>query len=301
MKPGLHPFQDERGSTLVFLTLVLLVLIGFAGLALDGSHAYLERRHMQTAADAAALAGARDLALGRDPSSIITNYVSHNRGTLSSWSIINDGTGIRVQAHTNVATWFARAVGVNTIPVTAASEAGFLPVWGVGNLLPMSVCTADVHVGGEVMTFLWDNNLQGPGNFGWLSWNGAQAFPYLEDNIRHPSNSGAWQIGDTIPGFTGDACHPTEDALFGWLGRPVIIPLYGYDGGVCTPQGGGSNLTYRVAGFAEFILQGYVCNWCNGVSGKKCIWGEFTRNVAPGEIYGAYSVDYGLRDLRLLE
>lgn len=294
---------DEQGTTLVYLALVLLVLIGFAGLALDGSHAYLERRHMQTAADAAALAGARDLALGKDPDDIINEYVMLNAvDAQHTWWPINNNTGVHVETQTGVDTWFATALGIDTIPVSAESEAGFLPVWGVGNLLPMSICTSDVNVGGGSTTFMWDNNMQAPGNFGWLSWVGDQDLPYLQDNIRNPSNSGVWLIGDDIPGFTGDACHPTEDELALWVGKAVVIPLYGYGApDECTPPGTGSNNTYNIAAFAEFILDGYACNFCEGEPGAKCVWGHFTRNVAPSELFGEYEVDYGLRDLRLLK
>jgi hypothetical protein len=52
--------QDgERGVTMVIVALALPALVGFAGLAIDGSRAYDERRQMQNAADAAALAGTR--------------------------------------------------------------------------------------------------------------------------------------------------------------------------------------------------------------------------------------------------
>ena len=301
MMPHLRLHQHERGSTLVYLALIMLVLMGFAGLALDGSHAYLERRRMQTAADAAALAGARELALGRDPSSMISNYVSHNRATLSSWSIINNGTGIRVLTHRDVATWFARAVGVNTLSVAATSEAGFLPLLGVGGLMPMAVCADDVNVGGGEVTLLWEDDKSGSGNFGWLSWDGSQSIGYLEQSIIHPEYSGVWQIGDNIDGHTGTHCNPLEDALELWIGERVIIPLYGGNG-ACPTAGNGSNLTYRVTGFAEFILGGFSCQKTCTTGGKKdskCVWGEFTRSVAPGEVYGGND-DYGLRDLRLL-
>src|SRR5690606_4536767 len=54
---------DERGQTLVQVALMLVVLLGFAALAIDGGMVYAERRHMQNAADAGALAGARELCL----------------------------------------------------------------------------------------------------------------------------------------------------------------------------------------------------------------------------------------------
>jgi Flp pilus assembly protein TadG len=54
--------QRERGQSLVLVVLMLIVLLIFAGLALDGGMVFLDRRRMQNAADAGSLAGARELA-----------------------------------------------------------------------------------------------------------------------------------------------------------------------------------------------------------------------------------------------
>jgi len=51
-----HP--GEEGQVLVFLALVLVVLLGFAALALDGGMLFSDRRHAQNAADSASLTGA---------------------------------------------------------------------------------------------------------------------------------------------------------------------------------------------------------------------------------------------------
>lgn len=53
--------RPHRGQALVFLALVFIVLMGSLGLALDGGYNFGQRRAMQNAADAAALAGAREL------------------------------------------------------------------------------------------------------------------------------------------------------------------------------------------------------------------------------------------------
>jgi len=53
--------SNEKGNTLVLTTLAMLVIIGFAALALDVSIAQNTYTRMQTATDAAALAGARKL------------------------------------------------------------------------------------------------------------------------------------------------------------------------------------------------------------------------------------------------
>jgi len=48
----------QRGQAIVLVALMILVLFGFVGLAIDSGRAYLDRRHLQAAADAAALAAA---------------------------------------------------------------------------------------------------------------------------------------------------------------------------------------------------------------------------------------------------
>jgi hypothetical protein len=53
--------RDDRGSVAVFVALALPVLLGFAGLAVDVSHHRLVQNRLQTAADAAALAGVQSL------------------------------------------------------------------------------------------------------------------------------------------------------------------------------------------------------------------------------------------------
>ena len=55
------PGRHRRGSVAVIYAMVLIPIIGFAGLALDLSFAYTRRTEMQSVADAAAMAAARAL------------------------------------------------------------------------------------------------------------------------------------------------------------------------------------------------------------------------------------------------
>src|SRR5882672_11067514 len=52
-KPGRNL---QRGQALVLIALLILVLFGMLGLAIDSGRAYVDRRDQQTAVDAAALA-----------------------------------------------------------------------------------------------------------------------------------------------------------------------------------------------------------------------------------------------------
>ncbi|MCB0134411.1 MAG: hypothetical protein KDD75_04795, partial [Caldilineaceae bacterium] len=63
-------FQQERGASALYFALILFVMMGMASIAIDSSNAYLQRRLMQTAADTAALAGARALALNQGEGAI---------------------------------------------------------------------------------------------------------------------------------------------------------------------------------------------------------------------------------------
>jgi Flp pilus assembly protein TadG len=49
--------KSESGQAIVLLVLAVIVLIGFTGLAIDGGMVYSDRRHAQSASDAASLAG----------------------------------------------------------------------------------------------------------------------------------------------------------------------------------------------------------------------------------------------------
>ena len=50
--------KNERGQAIVIIAVVFIVLLGFAGLAIDAGMVYSDRRNAQNAADASSLAGA---------------------------------------------------------------------------------------------------------------------------------------------------------------------------------------------------------------------------------------------------
>jgi hypothetical protein len=56
--PRSNSHQSEQGQVLVFFSIVLVVLLGFSALAIDGGMLFSDRRHAQNAADSASLAGA---------------------------------------------------------------------------------------------------------------------------------------------------------------------------------------------------------------------------------------------------
>ena len=138
--------RDERGAALVYFSLVLTVMFMFAGFALDGSNAFAQRRLTQTAADAAALAGARLLALEQSTAVIdneIQSLATTNGADAANWALTQDGTAISVVATQSFDTFFARIMGVDMITVSATSEVGFVPGTGLEDIFAMGIDGCD--------------------------------------------------------------------------------------------------------------------------------------------------------------
>ena len=58
--------RSVRGQILPLIVLMLVALLGIAAFAIDVGYAYYAKRQLQSATDAAALAGAQDLPNGHD-------------------------------------------------------------------------------------------------------------------------------------------------------------------------------------------------------------------------------------------
>lgn len=140
--------RDASGQALVLTVMFLVILLGFAGLALDVGHAYLVQRQLQAGVDAAALAGAQELPdvdlaerTARDlygPTSAaspnrarsLSSYVpSDTRVTITclrTYGCVGrraKRNGITVTATADVPTWFARVLGRTSFTVNATSTA----------------------------------------------------------------------------------------------------------------------------------------------------------------------------------
>ena len=63
---------EPRGQMLVIFAVLLVVLLGFAGVAIDVGRVTAERRHAQAAADAGALAACRALIAGETDTAAAT-------------------------------------------------------------------------------------------------------------------------------------------------------------------------------------------------------------------------------------
>ena len=281
-------YRKERGQALVLFALFLLVLMGMVALAADGGYAFAQRRRMQYAADAAAMAGARALALYNNTTAVenaVKKYALDNGADTYSWELV-DGHTVRVQVSRTFSTFFAGVVGIDQMTATAVAEASIEGVSEMNNLLPIAVEEFDFEYG--KIYKLWDKDSNpSPGNFGWLDWNGGSPSAVeLANNICNPENSGTWKVGQWVPGAPGvKMSMAVRNCLNKWLNQAVTIIIYD------TVKGPGNNSQYHIAGFARFVITGY-----NFKGSEKYILGRFERFVLPGEGGGP---DFGVLALVL--
>jgi hypothetical protein len=137
---------NERGQALILIVFAAIGLFAIAGLAIDGTAKYSDRRHAQNAADASALTAA--LSLGKGESdwklkalevadgngydrNLVTNNVEVYRCTEVDASCgAYDGSPDHVQViiTSHVNTYFARVVGINqthnTVQAVALTRQG---------------------------------------------------------------------------------------------------------------------------------------------------------------------------------
>lgn len=157
--------RDDAGQTVVLVALMFTVLMGFAALGIDVGRFYAERRYIQSAVDAAALACAtryaqggvvvdawnagdrllQDRNLNANPLGIVLTYAARGSEVYDGGVVANqnlnsgilptntNGVGCRVAITVDVPTFLIKIVSpaLNTITLTtrgyAKTKTGFLP------------------------------------------------------------------------------------------------------------------------------------------------------------------------------
>jgi hypothetical protein len=184
--------KGERGQALAIAALGMVVVGGFAALAVDVGIFLHERREIQNAADAAALAGAVELpeapaeAEARVLEWAEKNGIDIAGGELEAIEVITtyvtDDT-VRVQLKRDTPFVFGRVLGLtdNTMHATAAARVGSPS--GVGGVSPWGVRDDDL-VYGEQVTLKYDAQDNENGNFQPLAIDGPGASIY-RDTVKY--------------------------------------------------------------------------------------------------------------------
>lgn len=209
---------DERGSALILVALALTVLVGFAGLAVDAGRLYIERQRLQTIADAAALAGARQLPDSRQQAATTAlAMVRANQPTpltTETADVAADNLAVTVRLARPVPLTLIRLLGLTDVQVGVTATAQVGKVGAVTGALPLGVEAQDFETGRQYTLKLPAPGQGGKnqrGNFNALALGGTGANVYRE-NLR--SGYDGWlSVGDEVLTEPGNMKGPTEQGL----------------------------------------------------------------------------------------
>ena len=125
------------GQVLLLVTIAIAVMIGFAALAVDVGLLWTERRHMQTAADAAAIAAATamrnssDLTTAADDVAALNGFVADGNGVTitvnnppSEGYFANNSQYVEVIISQPQTTYFMQVLGYRQVTVSARAVSG---------------------------------------------------------------------------------------------------------------------------------------------------------------------------------
>ena len=118
-----RPLRGEGGQVTVMALGLALVAFAVAGVAVDGTRAFIARRTLQTSADASALAAASELDRAALYSSEVAWEWLKRRGLPSEASIAAGRDVVTVTLRYRLPTTILGVVGVSSIPVAVRSQA----------------------------------------------------------------------------------------------------------------------------------------------------------------------------------
>jgi Flp pilus assembly protein TadG len=306
--------QDaERGAVAVMIVVLLVPLLGFAAIAVDVGALYAERARLQTAADAAALAVARDCARGDcgDPQATATDLVEANIGAADADEPVLTTNTVTVTGNNPVEHWFAPIIGHDASQVSATATVAWGAPGGGTAALPLifSHCSFTKQTGGGLPTaanqvqklYLSKSDEIGAGCFGPSGNALPGGFGFL---VTDPGTCGvSSEVGGTVVSDTGKDAPCSASFWKGWIGRTLLLPIYD------TAWGTGSSGRYRVHSYAAFTLSGfdlggqhYTDDKLCGNGTTRCIAGRFERYVEPSDafFYDSTAPSMGAWILRLV-
>lgn len=291
----------ESGQVLAFVAVLMVVLLAMLALVLDGGNLYLQRRRMQNAADAGAIAGARILCLNGTAGEAWTVAQDYSvvRNRADTADITVDGWTVTVVAHKDVGMTFAAIIGVDQVAVSAEAAAICGVAGYAGNLAPIAIkedSYLKVSEGGGAYT-IWDTdeemdpnggNLSGS-NRGWLSLPCSYPDTCTEganDLKDHMLNGYAGPVAvDTyVRPASGEMASVIQQA---YVGQQLVIPVYDV---LIDLEG---RAYYHIVAFAIFEVTNVIAT-----GNPKGISGTFVDWVQPGPI--GDGPDGGLRTVALI-
>jgi hypothetical protein len=201
--------HEQRGSTIVMVSLTFTILLAATGLVVDGGRLYVAKRQMQKAANAAALSGAQELTGQQSKVQAVINDILNQNHELSS----ETGTDIqmnstdRVLLNKKVPLAFSGLFGYKSVTVKAQAAAQILPMGSAIGAAPLGIDKSIVLNPNTPYRLRCDSGNSVNGWFGVLALGGPGASTY-EDNLKYGYKNQI-SVNDTIDTQTGNITGPT--------------------------------------------------------------------------------------------
>ncbi|GEM_PF-1838022 len=231
--------KNEKGIAMIMVVIAMVVIIGFAALAVDFGNAAVRKSRLQNACDATALAGAKQWAMdnkskendldgaGETAENIFEVNIDSNIPNAYAWS--DDFTGSETGITTNVVfdhsaatvsvyakermdTFFAGIFGMDQMEVNTKSVALIgTAAAGVDNLMPFGI--EEENYGPNVEIVLRTDKPSTPGNFHLVDfdkiddddWDLTKIDGSTEHKIAYHGSINAYSVGQMINTEPGKA------------------------------------------------------------------------------------------------
>jgi Flp pilus assembly protein TadG len=313
-----HTKRRDGGQILVILALAIAALLGVAALGIDAFYMYWNKNRLQSATDAAALAGATYLGnasfsgknsqctYATDAQNAACTYALTNGVALGEIQSVTLGSAksITVTTARTVSALFAKVFGYTSFTLGATATAAVQALGASQGAVPIGLDSKTPYTYGQSITM----HQSGCGSGCWQGLalpsysSGSSGGSAFRDNLASGCNC-TINIGDLISSEPGAANGPTRqgvsqrvaagqsvDPAGTWDNhtsddpRAATVPLVNWNG--CS-----GSCTVPVTGFAEV--------WISGSSGSD-ISAVFIRQLAPGQ-FSASAPDGGAYHAVLLQ
>jgi Flp pilus assembly protein TadG len=309
--------RSDSGQAMVFIVFALMGLVLMAGLVIDGGSWRRTQRQVQTAADAAALAGAQDLPIDATASTTAVNYAQQNMSGIAA-PTVTFPTDAPCVAHACIDVRAAKPVsGIFLAAINATARAHARAMVSVPsmmkNVAPVAVkntvacAVTNPACYGQTVTLTFDESNVSSSNIGLIDLS-----CHSTSSTACPSNAGIggsqlkdWietGYADALPANqwynvkTGETIGPVKQGFNDRVGVALFFPVFD-----TVATSGGSAYYFHIIGWAAFVIDPTGVTW---TSQKRQLTGHFVTytatDLAAGDPIGG-ATDFGVHVITLTQ
>lgn len=309
--------RSDSGQAMVFIVFALMGLVLMAGLVIDGGSWRRTQRQVQTAADAAALAGAQDLPIDATASTTAVNYAQQNMSGIAA-PTVTFPTDAPCVAHACIDVRAAKPVsGIFLAAINATARAHARAMVSVPsmmkNVAPVAVkntvacAVTNPACYGQTVTLSFDESNVSSSNIGLIDLSchstsstacpssggvgGSQLKDWIETGYADALPANQWYNVKT-----GETIGPVKQGFNDRVGVALFFPVFD-----TVATSGGSAYYFHIIGWAAFVIDPTGVTW---TSQKRQLTGHFVTytatDLAAGDPIGG-ATDFGVHVITLTQ